>query len=131
MRISDWSSDVCSSDLTAASTTTPMLSIGVVLVFPAMSGCGPSALPRHGRAYPPPSIFATGQAQRPHKQTAGARASETAAPRPGHAPRLGQTYMPDSPPQAIHVLLSAYPGRHAASVVRFHAFFQPDRKSVV
>src|SRR3546814_3412685 len=33
---------------TAASTTTPMLSIGVVLVFPAMSGCGPSALPRHG-----------------------------------------------------------------------------------
>src|SRR3546814_14733712 len=25
-----------------------MLSIGVVLVFPAMSGCGPSALPRHG-----------------------------------------------------------------------------------
>src|SRR3546814_17133147 len=97
-----------------------MLSIGVVLVFPAMSGCGPSALPRHGRAYPPPSIFATGQAQRPHKQTAGARASETAASRPGHAPRLGQTSMSDSPPQATHGLLYAYPGRDAAAVIGRH-----------
>src|SRR3546814_18303024 len=44
-------------------------------------------------------------------------ASETASSRPGHAPRLGQASMPDSPPQAIHGLLSAYPDRAAAPAI--------------
>src|SRR5690606_29433854 len=57
---------------------------------------------------------------RPARWTAGAWAPDAASSRPGHAPRLGQTSMSDSPPQAIHGLLSAYPGRDAASAIRCH-----------
>ena len=35
--------------------------------------------------------------------------------------------MPDSPPQAIHGLLSAYPGRDAASAIRYRCFFEPPK----
>src|SRR5690606_22419112 len=56
------------------------------------------------------------------RQAVRARASETASPRPAHAPRLGQTSMSDSPPQAIHGLLSAYPGRDAALTIHWYDF---------
>src|SRR3546814_10043776 len=37
--------------------------------------------------------------------------------------------MPDSPPQAIHGLLSAYPGRDAASAIRCQGFFIGNRSA--
>src|SRR3546814_1085747 len=82
-----------------------------------------------------------------------ARAWDTASVRPGKAPGLGRTAaarlpparrsapgirtaarqcrasspcssMPDEPPQAIHGLLSAYPGRNAASAIRCRCLYQ-------
>src|SRR3546814_9224355 len=40
-----------------------------------------------------------------------------------------QASMPDSPPQAIHGLLSASPGRDAASAIRCRGFFLGNRRS--
>src|SRR3546814_11782405 len=40
-----------------------------------------------------------------------------------------QASMPDSPPQAIHGLLSASPGRDAASAIRCRGFFIGNRRS--
>ena len=45
-----------------------------------------------------------------------------ASSQPGHAPRLGQPSMADSPPQAIHGLLSACPGWDDASAIRCRSF---------
>src|SRR3546814_11198183 len=40
-----------------------------------------------------------------------------------------QASMPDSPPQAIHGLLSASPGRDASSAIRCRGFFPGNRRS--
>src|SRR5690606_23184043 len=64
------------------------------------------------------------------RQTVIARTSEAASSRPGLAPRLGQASMPDSPPQAIHGLLSAYPGRDAALAIHWCDFGRSNEADV-
>src|SRR3546814_904523 len=83
MRISDWSSDVCSSDLVATQADGPC------------AGFGHSVVPT------------------------------------GACSSARQASMPDSPPQAIHGLLSAYPGRDAALAIRCRGFVVGKRSAEV
>src|SRR3546814_19306078 len=46
---------------------------------------------------------------------------------PGACRPARQASLPDSPPQAIHGLLYAYPGRDAAPAIRCHDFFIRNR----
>src|SRR3546814_12172515 len=57
---------------------------------------------------------------RSEKLCAGFRSSGVPT---GECSPARQASMPDSPPQAIHGLLSASPGRDAAPAIRCHGFF--------
>src|SRR3546814_503388 len=82
MLISDWSSDVCSSDLVRW-----LAPLAESRCEKLCAGFGSSGVPT------------------------------------GECSPARQASMPDSPPQAIHGLLSASPGRDAAPAIRCHGFF--------